>query len=64
MLPLCVLLQEFGYTDTGELQFEDDLCLDVSSSALGARINIINCHGMGGNQKFEYNNEVCYTVSV
>ncbi len=54
----CPPIQEFGYTDTGELLFEDDLCLDVSSPALGARVDIINCHGLGGNQKFDYNNQV------
>lgn len=50
--------QEFGYTDTGELQFEEDLCLDVSSGNVGARVNILNCHGLGGNQHFDYNNKV------
>lgn len=55
-------LQEFGFTDIGELQFEEDLCLDVSSSRVGAHIQILNCHSLGGNQKWEYNNKVCRLV--
>ena len=50
--------QEFGYSDMGELQFEEDLCLDVSSSKIGSHVQIFNCHGLGGNQKWDYNNEV------
>lgn len=49
--------QEFGYSDMGELQFEEDLCLDVSSSKIGSHVQIFNCHGLGGNQKWDYNNE-------
>ena len=52
------VLQEFGFSDIGELQFEEDLCLDVSSSRIRAHIQILNCHGMGGNQKWIYNNQV------
>ena len=50
--------QEFGYSDLGELQFEEDLCLDVSSQRPGAHVQILNCHGLGGNQKWAYNNKV------
>ena len=50
--------QEFGFTDLGELQFEEDLCLDVSSQRPGAHVQILNCHGLGGNQKWTYNNSV------
>ena len=46
--------QDFGFSDTGEIQFEDDLCLDVSSSVPGTPILIYGCHGLGGNQKWEY----------
>ena len=53
-----LLSQDFGFTDTGEIQLEDDLCLDVSSRSEGTSINILNCHGLGGNQKWAYNNEV------
>lgn len=49
--------QEFGFSDMGELQFEEDLCLDVATSKVGAKITILNCHGLGGNQKWEYSDE-------
>ena len=52
------LLQEFGFSELGEIQFEEDLCLDVSSSQVGGRIHIYSCHGFGGNQKWLYNNSV------
>ena len=51
--------QEFGFTDLFELQFEDDLCLDVPSHHQGGPVKIFNCHGLGGNQKWEYKEEVC-----
>lgn len=54
------MLQEFGFSDLGEIQFEEDLCLDVSSSKPKSRIRIYGCHGLGGNQKWEYNNKVRY----
>ena len=57
-LPLPPSLQEFGFTDLGELQFEEDLCLDVSSQRPGAHVQILNCHGLGGNQKWTYDNTV------
>lgn len=50
--------QEFGFSDIGEIQFEEDLCLDVSTSKLASRIRIYNCHGLGGNQEWDYNNKV------
>ncbi len=55
---ILVFRQEFGFTDLGELQFEEDLCLDVSSSKIGAHVQILNCHGLSGNQKWDYNNQV------
>ncbi|XP_003391785.2 PREDICTED: polypeptide N-acetylgalactosaminyltransferase 1-like [Amphimedon queenslandica] len=48
--------QEFGFSDSGELIFDDDLCLDISSKERGGKVGILNCHGLGGNQKWEYNN--------
>ena len=57
-----LLSQEFGFTDLGEMQFEEDLCLDVSSSRLGAHVQILNCHTLGGNQKWDYNNEVGHVI--
>ena len=53
-----LLPQDFGFSEIGELQFEDDLCLDVSSSVPGKSIQIYGCHGLGGNQKWEYNVQV------
>ena len=34
----------------------DDLCLDVS--ALGGPVKLFQCHGMGGNQRWQYDVEV------
>ena len=56
--------QEFGFTDVGELQFEEDLCLDVASQRPGAHITILNCHGLGGNQKWIYDNKVSPSPSL
>ena len=58
ILHLPLFIQDFGFTDIGELQFEDDLCLDVSKKTRGGHIQIFVCHGLGGNQKWEYNNQV------
>ena len=55
---ITILLQEFGFSDTGELIYDDDLCLDVSSKERGGKVGILSCHGLGGNQKWEYNNVV------
>ena len=60
----CLLLQEFGFSDQGELQFEEDLCLDLSSTNTGAHIHIQSCHGLGGNQKWIYNNQVCNVIKL
>ena len=46
--------QDFGFSDLGEIVFEDDLCLDVSSTIPGKSVQIYGCHGLGGNQKWEY----------
>ena len=40
--------QDFGFTDVGELLFDDDLCLDVPVHKDGASVTIYNCHGFGG----------------
>lgn len=52
------VVQEFGFSEHGELQFEEDLCLDLSSTSEKAHIHIQSCHGLGGNQKWIYNNQV------
>ena len=51
----CVNLQVFSYTHNSALQ-ADDLCIDVS--ALGGPVNLVHCHGIRGNQEWEYNREV------
>ena len=38
----------------GEIIFEEENCLDVSKSYAGAPVEILKCHGMGGNQKWEH----------
>jgi len=49
------LLQVFSYTKKRSLQ-SDDLCLDVS--ALGGPVKLYQCHGLGGNQLWQYSAEV------
>ena len=39
--------------------FEEDLCLDVSKRMRGGSIKLLNCHSLGGNQKWEYDVKVC-----
>lgn len=43
--------QVFAFTSKKELQ-TDDLCLDVS--AIGGPVKLFKCHGMAGNQLWEY----------
>lgn len=49
------LFQIFSYTKKKALQ-TDDMCLDVS--ALGGPVKLFQCHGLGGNQKWEYHRQV------
>jgi len=48
-------MQVFSYTKKKSLQ-ADDLCLDVS--ALGGPVKLYQCHGLGGNQLWQYNHQV------
>lgn len=41
-----------------ELQYEDELCLDVSKRMRGGKVQIYSCHGLGGNQKWQYDESV------
>ncbi len=41
-------------TSRGEIIFEEENCLDVSKAYAGAPVEIMKCHGMGGNQKWEH----------
>ena len=45
----------FSYTKKKSFQ-SDDLCLDVS--ALGGPVKLYQCHGLGGNQLWDYNHVV------
>lgn len=54
-LETTVMLQVFSYTKKKSLQ-SDDLCLDVS--ALGGPVKLYQCHGLGGNQLWDYNHLV------
>ena len=42
------------YTDKNELLWDDDTCLDVSNYNPGTSVTLYRCHGLGGNQLFEY----------
>lgn len=50
-----LVLQIFSYTKKQALQ-TDDVCLDVSS--LHGPVKLFQCHGLGGNQKWEYDRQV------
>ena len=54
---MCFLFNSkvFSYTKKKAFQ-SDDLCLDVS--ALGGPVKLYQCHGLGGNQMWDYNKEV------
>ncbi len=47
--------QIFSYTKKKAFQ-TDDLCLDVS--AIGGPVKLYQCHGLGGNQLWDYDREV------
>ena len=47
------LYQAFQYTFINEFR-QDETCLDVHESMLGAQVNLYSCHEMKGNQEFEY----------
>ena len=49
----------FSYTKKKAFQ-SDDLCLDVS--ALSGPVKLYQCHGLGGNQLWEYNREVIVSI--
>ena len=49
----------FSYTKKQALQ-TDDVCLDVS--AVNGPVKLFQCHGLGGNQKWEYDKEVGTTL--
>lgn len=49
----------FAFTKKKALQ-TDDLCLDVS--AVGGPVKLYQCHGLGGNQKWHYDQEVTITT--
>jgi hypothetical protein len=49
------IFQIFSYTKKKALQ-TDDVCLDVS--AMGGPVKLFQCHGLGGNQNWEYDRQV------
>ena len=53
-LSLCLFFQMLILSSKGEIIFEEENCLDVSKSYAGAPVEILKCHGMGGNQKWEH----------
>lgn len=55
LLPLLGSWQIFSYTKKKAFQ-TDDLCLDVS--AIGGPVKLYQCHGLGGNQLWEYDKQV------
>lgn len=55
------MFQIFSYTKKKALQ-TDDVCLDVSS--LHGPVKLFQCHGLGGNQKWEYDRQVKLSPDV
>ena len=50
------LFQVFAYTKRQQVM-SDDNCLDAASP--DGPVKLVRCHGMGGNQAWVYNDEVC-----
>ena len=48
-------LQVFAYTKRQQVM-SDDNCLDAASAK--GPVKLVRCHGMGGNQAWNYNEEV------
>ena len=52
-------MQDFAFTNAGEISFDDDLCLDVDSAAVpGDPVKIMGCNELGDSQKWEYSKQV------
>ena len=50
------LFKVFAYTKRQQVM-SDDNCLDAASP--DGPVKLVRCHGMGGNQAWVYNDEVC-----
>ena len=66
---LCLSFQMLILSSKGEIIFEEENCLDVSKSYPGAPVEILKCHGMGGNQQWEHDKKsvsmvICRNVLV
>ncbi|KXJ08240.1 Polypeptide N-acetylgalactosaminyltransferase 1, partial [Exaiptasia diaphana] len=46
--------QMFVLSSKGEIIFEEENCLDVSKTYAGAPVEMMKCHGLGGNQKWDH----------
>lgn len=44
----------FVLSSKGEVIFEEENCLDVSKTYAGAPVEMMKCHGLGGNQKWDH----------
>lgn len=56
-----VPIQVFSYTKKKSFQ-TDDLCLDVSS--VRGPVKLFQCHGLGGNQKWQYDKQVTMVTTI
>ncbi len=57
-------MQDFSFTDLQQIVYEDDLCLDVPRSSPKTKVDIQMCHYMGGNQKWDYKNQVSTKLTL
>ena len=55
LLAFIFAFQHFIFSKKGEIIFDEEYCLDVSDPKPGAAIEILKCHGFGGNQKWYHN---------
>ena len=54
---LFIFVQFFILSSKGQIIFEEENCLDVSQNKPNAPVEVLKCHGMGGNQKWEHNRQ-------
>ena len=50
-------MQDFAFSNLGEILFNEDLCLDADSAVLGDPIKIMGCNELDS-QKWKYNKKV------
>ena len=60
--PFPLVKQDFGFTNIGEIVFDDELCLGMDSSVPGSPIKIMVCDDGGETQKWKYSQQVAVYI--